>query len=105
MQKVKLSVNELFSGLGRQGAGIRDTGLFDVEVKCTSDIDKDVTVSYAAINCGLTNEMIKTYIQTFDSARDIQNELGFFESNINKACKGKIHTAYGYIWRYADEPS
>ena len=61
MQKVKLSVNELFSGIGQQTRGIRDTGLFDVEVKCTSDIDKDVTVSYAAINCGLTNEMIETY--------------------------------------------
>ena len=35
--------------------------MFDLDVVCTSDIDKDVIVSYAAIHCGLTNEMIETY--------------------------------------------
>lgn len=40
-------------------------------------------------------------IQTWDSARDIQNKLGFFESNINKCCNGKIHSYKGYRWQYA----
>ena len=61
MERVKLSVNELFSGIGNQVRGIRDTNLFDVTVACTSDIDKDVMVSYAAIHNGLTNEMIESY--------------------------------------------
>lgn len=61
MEKVKLSANVLFSGLGCQERGIKDTNLFDLDVVCTSDIDKDVIVSYAALHCGLTKEMIKEY--------------------------------------------
>lgn len=61
MQKIKLSANVLFSGLGNQERGIKDTGLFDLDVVCTSDIDKDVMVSYAAIHNGLTNELIENY--------------------------------------------
>ena len=61
MQKIKLSANVLFSGLGNQERGIKDTGLFDLDVICTSDIDKDVMVSYAAIHNGLTNELIESY--------------------------------------------
>jgi len=56
-----LSANVLFSGLGNQERGIMNTGLFDLTVNCTSDIDKDVMVSYAAIHNGLTNEMIENY--------------------------------------------
>ena len=48
-------------GLGNQERGIKDTGLFDLDVVCTSDIDKDVMVSYAAIHNGLTNELIENY--------------------------------------------
>lgn len=51
----------LRSGLGQQERGIKDTGLFDLDVVCTSDIDKDVMVSYAAIHNGLTNELIENY--------------------------------------------
>ncbi|MBR6511150.1 MAG: HNH endonuclease [Phascolarctobacterium sp.] len=40
------------------------------------------------------------FIKTWDSARDIQNELGYFESNINKCCKGKIQSYKGYKWGY-----
>lgn len=61
MQKVKLSANVLFSGIGCQETGIKNTNLFDLDVVCTSDIDKDAIVSYAAIHCGLTNEMIENY--------------------------------------------
>lgn len=61
MNKINLSANVLFSGIGCQEEGIKDTGLFDLDVICTSDIDKDAIVSYAAIHCGLTNEMVETY--------------------------------------------
>lgn len=46
----------------------------------------------------LTGELIKTW----SSARDIQNDLGYCESNICKCCKNKIPKAYGYIWSYAE---
>lgn len=39
-------------------------------------------------------------IKIWDSARDIQNETGYFESNINKCCKGKVKTYKGYVWKY-----
>lgn len=61
MNKINLSANVLFSGIGCQEQGIKDTGLFNLDVICTSDIDKDTIVSYAAIHCGLTNEMVETY--------------------------------------------
>ena len=60
-QKVKLTMNEMFSGIGCQKRGIDNTGLFDCEVICTSDIDKDAMLSYAAIHCGLTPELIENY--------------------------------------------
>ena len=41
-------------------------------------------------------------IKIWDSARDIQNETGYHESNINKCCNNYIKKAYGYIWKYAD---
>ncbi len=41
------------------------------------------------------------FLRRWDSARDIQNETGFFESNINKCCKGKIRMYKGFVWKYA----
>ena len=41
------------------------------------------------------------FVKTWDSAREVQNELGFCESNINKCLKGNIKTAYGYKWKYS----
>lgn len=56
-----LTMIELFSGIGAQVRGIQNTGLFDCKVLATSDIDKDAIVSYAAVHCGLTQEMIDSY--------------------------------------------
>lgn len=41
-------------------------------------------------------------VKKWDSARSAQRELGIFESNINKCCKGIIQTYKGYVWKYAD---
>lgn len=51
----------MFSGIGCQERGFRDSGLFDIEVLHTSDINKESVLSYAAIHCGMTNEMVDTY--------------------------------------------
>lgn len=45
---------------------------------------------------------IETNIE-YDSAKAIEKELGFANANIIACCKGKLHTAYGYHWRYAEE--
>jgi predicted nucleic acid-binding Zn ribbon protein len=42
------------------------------------------------------------FLKTWDSARDVQRKLGFYESNLCKCCKKKIKSAYGFIWAYAD---
>ena len=48
--------------------------LFDCEVIATSDIDKEVVVSYAAIHNGLTNESIDTY-ENYPSEEQMKKEL------------------------------
>ena len=59
-----LKVAELFSGVGAQAKALerlqRDYGL-EFEVVATSDIEKDAILSYAAIHCGLTSELVSCY--------------------------------------------
>lgn len=40
------------------------------------------------------------FIKEWDSATDVEKELGFFSTNISKCCLGKRKSAYGYIWRF-----
>lgn len=40
------------------------------------------------------------YIATWKSLREIQRQLGFDNSAISDCCRGKLKTAYGYLWRY-----
>lgn len=54
-------VVELCSGIGAQVKGFSKTNLFDVKSVATADLDKEVVVSYAAIHCGLTNDLITNY--------------------------------------------
>ena len=63
MNREKLTANILFSGIGCQERGIESTDLFDLNVICTSDIDKDAVLSYAAVHCGLTEELVNTYTE------------------------------------------
>lgn len=42
-----------------------------------------------------------SFIKRWDSARCIQNELGFYESNVNKCCNNKIKSYKNYIWKYS----
>lgn len=69
MKRIKMSANILFSGVGFQERGIRNTGLYELEVKNTSEIKKEAILAYAGIHCGLTPEMIKAYREypTLDS--------------------------------------
>lgn len=59
--KEKLTMIETFSGIGAQVQGFKDSGLYDVEVIATSEIDKDAILSYAIIHCGLTKDLLNTY--------------------------------------------
>lgn len=56
-----LTVIELCSGIGAQMKGINNTHLFNANMIAIADLDKEVVVSYAAIHCGLTTDMIENY--------------------------------------------
>lgn len=62
MKTEKITVNELFSGIGAQVSAIRRLGI-PCEIKHTSDIDHNAVLAYASIHCGLTEELINTYAE------------------------------------------
>lgn len=72
--KIKLTANILFSGIGCQERGFKDSRLFDLDVLNTSDINKDAVVSYAAVHCGLTKEMIESY-SDYPSREEMADQL------------------------------
>lgn len=39
-------------------------------------------------------------IRKWNSAMDVQRELGIKQNNISNCCKGKLKSVGGYIWRY-----
>jgi hypothetical protein len=41
------------------------------------------------------------FIKKWESAKEVERELGISNSNITACCKGKIKTAYGFVWMYA----
>ena len=62
MEKIPLKVVTTFSGIGFQEMGIRNSGLFDMDVVATCELDIDAIISYAAIHHGLTKKMVQTYL-------------------------------------------
>ena len=41
-------------------------------------------------------------VKVWQSAHEVQRQLGFDNSFINKASRGKVKTAYGYVWKYIE---
>ena len=76
MNKPKLTMIEFFSGIGAQKRGIDNTGLYDLDVVATSDVDKEAVVEYAAIHHGLTNEMVEKY-DKYPSREEMVEELKY----------------------------
>lgn len=58
----KLTINELFSGIGAQVSALEKLGI-PFEIRHTSDIDHNAVLAYASIHCGLTEELINTYTE------------------------------------------
>ena len=42
------------------------------------------------------------FIKTWESAIDIQNQIGINQGSIIACCRNKLKTAGGYIWRYKE---
>lgn len=58
----KITVNELFSGIGAQVSALERFGI-PCEIKHTSDIDHNAVLAYASVHCGLTEDLINTYAE------------------------------------------
>ena len=42
-------------------------------------------------------------IKVWQSAYEVQRQLGFFQGHIGQVARGKRKTAYGYVWKYIEE--
>lgn len=40
------------------------------------------------------------FIQSFQSAKEVERTLGFAQQNISSCCRGKLEKAYGYKWKF-----
>lgn len=92
LNKVKLTGNILFSGIGAQERGFEDSGLFEIEVLTTSDICKEAVLSYAAIHCGLTNEAIDNY-KNYPSREEMAQHL----TDINLGYEPEKNKSYDWF--------
>lgn len=97
LRKVKLTANILFSGIGCQERGFNDSGLFDVKVLNTSDINKESVVSYAAIHCGMTNQMVEEYTD-YPSREEMAQYLTDINLGYNPDAKESKGETKEYDW-------
>ena len=42
-------------------------------------------------------------VKIWQSATEVQRQLGFTKQNISQAARGKQKTTYGYVWKYIEE--
>lgn len=61
MEKLKLTADVLFAGIGCQERGFWNTDAVDLEVLAISEIDRDAVMSYSSIHKQLTPEMVAEY--------------------------------------------
>ena len=75
----KLRLFETFAGIGMQRRGTENAG-YEVESVGISELDKDAIISYAAIHCGLTTDLIDNY-PDYPTRQDMADDLK--KKNIN----------------------
>lgn len=65
------------------------------------DITKRISSLQKKINADpiLQFDLQGNFIREWNSSIEIERELGYYSSNIRSCCRGKIKTAYGYIWK------
>ena len=42
-------------------------------------------------------------VKVWQSTIEVERQLGYAQSNISAAARGKLKTAYGYVWKYIEE--
>ena len=43
------------------------------------------------------------FINSYNSAINIEESLGFFRQNISACCRGESKTSHGYVWRHEND--
>ena len=74
MQKLHLSMNISFSGIGCQDRGFINSKVIIPEVLSVTEIDRHAILSYAAIHKGLTPELVANY-KDYPSEAEMVREL------------------------------
>lgn len=69
---------------------------FDDEIDMSRINDKVEGQPITVIQFSLNGQ----YIRTWESATEIEKELGYNHSNISACCNGRMKTYKGYIWKY-----
>lgn len=57
-------------------------------------------ISISKKKCVLQFSLDDEFIKRWDSALQVEKELGYGRSNISSCCRGLYNTAYGYKWKY-----
>jgi hypothetical protein len=50
-------------------------------------------------------DLYENFVKEWESIVDVEKILKINSSNISKCCKGKLKTAGGFVWKYADAES
>ena len=43
------------------------------------------------------------FVKVWQSALEVEKQLGFVKSHICEVARGKRKTAYGYVWKYVEK--
>lgn len=54
--------------------------------------------------CVAQYDLAGNLLKIWRGMREIIEELGYMRPSIINCCNGKTQKAYGYIWKYADQP-
>ena len=77
----------------------------NIHLKTSMEVNKD-TYSTIINQYSMDQNYITSYTSIKDAARAMRpntTSLGGVTSHISDVCKGKRKSAYGFIWRYANE--
>lgn len=47
-------------------------------------------------------DLQNNFIRVWDSATQVEKELNIYATSITACCKGRLKTAYGYLWKYKE---
>lgn len=61
MNKIKIKMVSLFSGMGCQERGVENTDCFELEKIACCENNTEAIIAYAAIHCGLSPELVENY--------------------------------------------